>query len=120
MEEPKRKTINRIIKKIIPKVFKRKIFEYFKQQFARNLIVINNCIPKNEIKQTNINNLKALLNREELLKMLPKNAIIAEIGVDKGYFSEQIIKTTIPKKLHLIDCWSDTRYNSGLTNLVEK
>lgn len=120
MEEPKRKLINRIIKNTIPKILKRKLFEYYKQQFLSNLIIINDNIPGNEIKQANINNLKALLNREELLKLLPKNAIVAEVGVDKGFFSELIIKTTAPQRLHLIDCWSDTRYNSELKNLVEK
>jgi hypothetical protein len=120
MEEQKRKTIERISKKIIPKILKRKLSEYYRQLFVRNLIVINDNIPKFEIKTTNIKNLRALLNREELLEMLPKNAVIAEIGVDKGSFSELILKTNYPFKLHLIDSWSDTRYNSGLKEYVEK
>ena len=44
-------------------------------------------------------------DRMRLLKQLPKNAICAEIGVWKGGFSQEILKTTSPKKLHLIDPW---------------
>jgi len=44
-------------------------------------------------------------DRKFLLKMMPKNAICAEIGVFKGGFSNQILQVTKPKKLHLIDLW---------------
>ena len=36
---------------------------------------------------------------------MPRKAICAEIGVWKGGFSEQILSTTSPKRLHLIDPW---------------
>lgn len=35
--------------------------------------------------------------------MLPRNSVGAEIGVWKGTFSEKILETVRPKKLHLID-----------------
>ena len=44
-------------------------------------------------------------DRKFLLKMMPKNAMCAEIGVFKGGFSNQILQVTKPKKLHLIDLW---------------
>lgn len=44
--------------------------------------------------------------RAELLATLPKEAICAEIGVWKGAFSEQILRHTKPKRLHLIDPWA--------------
>lgn len=40
-----------------------------------------------------------------LLKFLPKSSVGAEIGVLKGDFSQQILETTRPTKLHLIDPW---------------
>jgi hypothetical protein len=43
--------------------------------------------------------------RFKLLKKMPKLAICAEIGVWKGTFSKHILRTTKPKKLHLIDPW---------------
>jgi len=45
-------------------------------------------------------------NRSELLNKLPKNSIGAEIGVDKGDFSELILKKINPSLLYLIDPWT--------------
>ena len=46
---------------------------------------------------------KAILDRHLLLEQMPKNAVVAEIGVDRGRFAERIYKVTQPKQLHLID-----------------
>jgi hypothetical protein len=43
--------------------------------------------------------------RRELISMLPKLAVGAEIGVWKGDFSAELIKGASPKKLYLIDPW---------------
>ena len=43
--------------------------------------------------------------RLQLLKNMPVNAICAEIGVWKGDFSEDVLRTTQPEKLYLIDPW---------------
>lgn len=72
------------------------------------------------LKQKNIKDLKVVLNRENLLKLLPKNAYIAELGVDKGDFSNKIISFTKPKKLYLIDIWDSERYNLNKMNYVAK
>jgi len=74
---------------------------------------------KIELKQENIQHLKTLLNREELLKCMPKNKVVAELGVDHGDFSEFILKITSPQKLHLIDVWEGGRYHDGLNNVVK-
>lgn len=44
-------------------------------------------------------------NRGGLLDVLPKNGTIAEIGVYRAEFSEQILEKSKPKKLLLIDSW---------------
>ena len=44
-------------------------------------------------------------DRHELIKYLPRNAVIAEIGVAAGGFSEKILTVCQPKELHLIDPW---------------
>ena len=43
--------------------------------------------------------------RVSLLRLLPDNAVCAEIGVWQGAFSKLIVKETNPKSLHLIDPW---------------
>jgi SAM-dependent methyltransferase len=48
----------------------------------------------------------ALTSREELLRIFPKGAVGAEIGVAEGTFSAAILEAAEPGQLHLIDPWS--------------
>lgn len=48
---------------------------------------------------------KRELVRGRLLRSLPKNAIVAEVGVWEGGFSHRILEICEPKELHLIDPW---------------
>ena len=92
--------------------------EYY-EHYVKQRMAIEALIPKVSLDNQHIRNIKILLDRTELLKQLPKNSICAEIGVDRGEFSEQIITHTNPQKLHLIDAWGDQkRYHDGLRNEV--
>ena len=42
---------------------------------------------------------------KDLLRFLPKNAVVAEIGIAKGDFSAQILEQSSPKRRYLIDPW---------------
>jgi hypothetical protein len=78
-------------------------------------------LPKFELQPKHIQNAKLLLNRQQLLQSFPSNKVCAEIGVDKGEFSELILKIASPSKLHLIDAWGDAaRYHDGLKLLVRE
>jgi hypothetical protein len=78
-------------------------------------------IPKFELAQKHIDNLKIVLDRTALLEQMPKNAVCAEIGVDRGQFSDEIIRITRPLTLHLIDAWGDpNRYSDELKEAVRK
>jgi hypothetical protein len=44
---------------------------------------------------------------------MPKNSVCAEIGTFEGYFAEKILYFTNPKKLHLIDPWTDLKYDNA-------
>ncbi|MEM7210846.1 MAG: class I SAM-dependent methyltransferase, partial [Pseudomonadota bacterium] len=44
--------------------------------------------------------------RQRILRMLPKGAIGAEIGVWQGDYSEKLLDITSPRVLHLIDPWA--------------
>lgn len=68
-------------------------------------------LPQYELAKKHIENTKFITTREELLKILPKNGVVAEIGVDQGGFSQKILNINKPKKLHLIDYWGTKRYH---------
>lgn len=76
-------------------------------------------IPKFDIEWVNIQNLKPLLNRDELLKHLPKGAVVAEIGVAEGVFSQKIFDICAPTHLHLVDSWASGRYPMAFKKKVE-
>jgi len=43
--------------------------------------------------------------RQNILKILPKNSVGAEIGVFRGEFTKYIFQIAKPAKLHLVDVW---------------
>lgn len=59
--------------------------------------------PGSEIPLHLLKNSRILPNREAALKFMPKKAVIAEVGVAYGGFSQKIINNLKPKKLYLID-----------------
>ena len=76
-------------------------------------------IPKIEINEVHIRNTKLLTTREELIKHLPKQGVVGEMGVDQGHFSKSILNLNNPKTLHLIDFWGSKRYGQEKKKLVE-
>lgn len=97
--------------RLIPKPIRQKIYALAINIITQHRKLISNQLPKFELNKDHIANLKVLLNREELLKILPKKGVVAELGVDQGAFSEQILNICTPKKLHLVDFWGSQRYN---------
>jgi hypothetical protein len=73
-----------------------------------------------ELKQEHIANLKVLLSREDMLALLPKRGLVAEMGVDEGGFSRQILDITQARELHLIDMWGSERYGEAKHNAVRE
>jgi hypothetical protein len=70
-------------------------------------------IPKVALQNRHVQNCKLLLNRDELLRAMPKEAVVAEIGVDEGNFSKLINRICRPSKFHLIDIWGTDRFHDG-------
>lgn len=83
--------------------------------YSRWRIRQSSKIPFVELQERHVRKVKTLANRAELLKYLPENAVVAEIGVLKGEFSRQILDMTRPAQLHLVDTWSG---NAGQKNLA--
>jgi hypothetical protein len=46
-----------------------------------------------------------MTDRNGLIKLLPKNAVWAEVGVYKGDFAQLVLETCTPSRYYLIDNW---------------
>ncbi|GAB3219711.1 hypothetical protein GCM10027454_09660 [Algoriphagus aestuariicola] len=55
-----------------------------------------------------------------MLSLLPKNGVVAELGVDYGDFSQKILNINKPSKLHLVDLWHSDRYPEKLFHEVSQ
>ncbi|WP_438864927.1 class I SAM-dependent methyltransferase [Neptunicella sp.] len=73
-----------------------------------------NKIPKVPLNSNLIKNTRLLTNRRELLNELPKNGVVAELGVANGDFTQEILEYSTPEKLHLVDIWGSSRYGENL------
>ncbi len=76
--------------------------------------------PKSNFKNQHLKNCVSLVDRVELLKLLPQNSVIAEIGVFKGDFTSKILEICKPQKLVLIDIWGSNRYNENHYQYIQE
>lgn len=49
--------------------------------------------------------IKRIPHRFDLLRLLPKNSVGAEVGVLVGHFSQQILRIVQPSKFYAVDTW---------------
>jgi Methyltransferase domain len=64
-----------------------------------------------------------LTTRLDLLDLMPKRAVCAEAGVQKGDFAAQILARCEPQKLYLIDLWrhqEDCLYEGDKSNVADE
>jgi hypothetical protein len=113
------------MKNLLPKFVKTAIYNRVAPAVIKDGVrlrsAIEQAIPKLELQEQHIGNLKVLTTREQLLARMLKGGVCAEIGVNRGDFSKTILDVTKPSKLHLIDMWSDPgRYHGGLRGEVER
>lgn len=62
-------------------------------------------LPIVHLEQKHVENCRIVCNRKELLKKLPPNGVIAEIGVYLGDYALEMLEATTPSKLFLVDRW---------------
>jgi hypothetical protein len=98
-------SIYRLFKTFVPKRLKKHLSRTIHNTFYEYSLEQWKKLPKCKLSNLHIKNLKVVSNRTDLLYFMPKEATVAEIGVDKGDYSELILQITNPQKLHLIDTW---------------
>jgi hypothetical protein len=52
--------------------------------------------------------------KDAILDVLPHGAVVAEVGVFKGGFSQRILEVTEPESLHLVDPWQGDVSSGGV------
>lgn len=91
----------------------------WKSQLKKYWESVDRQIPKARLEEKHISNLQPLVNRQALLSKMPKNAVVAELGVDQGDFSKLILEICQPAHFHLVDFWGSERYNQAKRQRVE-
>lgn len=75
-------------------------------------------LPQIPLQEVHLEHARLITDRKALLQLIPKNGIVAELGVANGDYTSQILNISTPEKLHLIDIWHSERYNETLFNNV--
>ena len=71
----------------------------FERDFGANSYLNRAPVPREDA----LEGAEILADRHKLLDRMPKSAVCAEIGIDRGYFSLAILEQTIPQELFLVD-----------------
>lgn len=107
---------NSIITRSVGTIYRRILMALTKKANAK----ASAATPKTQLLEKHVKNARILPSRKAMLDLLPKNAIVAELGVDEGCFTEMIIHQTNPKKLHIVDYWGSKRYSQFKREKVER
>lgn len=112
------------VKLLVPPPLVRRIRRHFFSQFTAEATAARQAAvaetPKVILEAHHVMNSKMLPSRRGLLEMLPKGGVIAELGVNEGDFSAQILEVCQPRELHLVDIWGCERYHGGLFERVTR
>ena len=111
--------IQSTMKKVLLPVV-RPIFRAFRALVAIIFRRVYHSSKAPDLKGQHLSNTKLLATRSEMIGLFPKNAIVAEIGVDSGDFSQLILNVCSPQKLHLIDIWGTNRYGERKKKYVHE
>lgn len=103
-----------MLRQLAHRVFPGPIGELLRRRVGRR----REQTPMAELGEQHIARLHVVLDRRALLRMLPQHAIVAELGVDQGAFSRDILEYAQPQTLYLIDSWNGNGYDEGLMNSV--
>jgi len=108
------------IMKLLPAGVRSRLLTSLKKQLKEKFERDARLVTTIDFEPRHLAHCKVLVDRFELLKLMPKGAVVAEIGVDQGAFSERILQDCSPAKLHLVDIWGTERYGAEKKRKVEQ
>ena len=112
--------MKQMLRKIIPNSFKRRLSRELRKVGTNHRREILSQLPKVFLEEKHVINCKLVLNRRTMLQRIGKRGAVAELGVNRGEFSNEILGTTVPAVLHLVDIWGTNRYHDGLFDEVKE
>ena len=96
----------------VPKAIRNNIYRANARQVEESELArvraVETALPPAELSAAYIARLQVLTDCHALLHALPKHAIVGELGVHCGEFSDKICTITCPQRLHLFGAWSTT------------
>lgn len=110
----------RIIERLLSRSLKQRLYKEARLAIVDRMKEIESQLPKIFLEEKHIKNCELVLNRRAMLQRMGKQNVVAELGVDRGKFSNEILDIIRPDVLHLIDSWKSTRYNGDLFKEVKK
>ena len=113
-----KKRLGKVLKAVVPPSVGSKLHLLFDGQARAAREARERAVPRVRLSEQHIEHCELLVDRQALLERLPTGGVVAELGVDRGGFSRQILDTTAPATLHLVDVWASERYHDGLFDLV--
>ena len=106
--------LGKVIKAVVPPAVGSRLHALFDDHARAARAAREEAVPRVRLSERHIARCTLLLDRRALLERLPTGAEVAELGVDRGGFSRQILDVTAPARLHLVDVWASERYHDGL------
>ncbi|MCB1339376.1 MAG: class I SAM-dependent methyltransferase [Maritimibacter sp.] len=110
----------KLARAILPARARRRLLRNFLHERKEFLSQQTKALPSVKLEERHIANLKMLVNRKALLRLLPQNGVGCELGVNTGEFSRQILRLANPAKLTLVDPWDTERYGEKKFQAVSK
>lgn len=102
-------SLNTVLAEIMRKIFKWAYYQFNGPMIRRRQAMRAN-MPQANLNDENIRNCRVLPERRQLIDLMPKSAVIAEVGVADGAFSKVIYEVAQPAEMILIDAWHTDAY----------
>ena len=112
--------MRKLLKAVVPSTVRRKARALCAEQNRADRVHEWNSAPHVDLEERHVAHARLLATRAQMIGMLPRDAVAAEIGVSRGKFTAAIMAANRPRKLHLVDVWATDRYNQTLRQRVEQ
>lgn len=106
--------LSRLVQTLTPTPVGAALHRWFGEDARREREAYERSLPRTALAERHVEHCEVVLDRAALLRRLPRGGVVAEVGVNRGDFSAEILDATVPEALHLVDVWGSERFHDGL------